>query len=447
MLAIPLFMRFAPLCLLAVLLAAAPVRAQYPVPPETVAAIQEPAPDEEANHAPDPNRIPYETEITLGERALALPATLWRGVAYVFRSAVLYAEYSGTIARAERLLQQRPVLYALPTVSIGGRQGLAGGLTVFATEGLLGPGRSARLGGRYAADGSYAALGQARDRSALGSPLGVTVGGGYERDAEENFFPIGNDSPDERTEYASERGLAGLALTLPITERVALTADGEFKHFEVLSIDDGEPFPVGVPGFGGADFLSAGGLLTLDFSRAGGLYAPRTYAGTVLLLGARYGADVSTRPTDGPLGYLRTSAELRQFVPVPLLPFDRRLALRARLERTNAPGDDTVPFYELSTLGGPDDLRGYRFDRFRDRGSLLVTAEYRWPIFNTFDAVLFADAGQVFDDLDEIGFDRFHTDFGGGFRVYGGEAVAARLEIAFSPEGPPRLIAQVGTTF
>lgn len=440
-------MRFVFLCAVAAALAASPARAQYPTPVDSVAAILEPAPDEEANHAPDPNRIPYETETNLGERVLALPATLWRGVAYGVRALVLYAEYSGNIERAERLFRERPLVYALPTISVGGREGLAGGLTVFATEKLLGTGRSARVGGRYARDGSYAAFGRIRDQRLGGSPLGVTVGGGYERDADDSFYDIGNDSDDERIEYAHEEGLAGIMAELPVGEHVRLTADGEFKHYEVLSIDDGDPFPSEVPGFGGADFVSVGGLLTLDFSTAGGLYAPRVYRGTELLLGVRYGTDLSTSPTDGPLGYLRTSAELRQFVPVPFLPFDRRLALRARIERTNAPGDDTVPFYELSTLGGPDDLRGYRYDRFRDQGSLLLTAEYRWPIFNAFDAVLFADAGQVFDEVDQIGFDRFHTDFGGGFRIYGGESVAARLEIAFSPEGPPRLIAQVGTSF
>ncbi len=441
-------MRFAFLCALAVALAASPARAQYLTPADSVATVQEPAPDDEANQASDPNRIPYETETSLGAHALALPATVWGGVAYLFRSVVLYAEYSGTIEKGQRLLQERPAFYALPTVSAGGREGLAGGLTVFATEGLLGPGRSGRIGGRYAADGSYAAFGRFQALRLGGSPLGLTVSGGYERDAEENFFAIGNDSDDdELIEYASEQGRAGLTLDLPLTDRIRVTTDGEFEHFEVLSIDDGEPFPAGVPGFGGADFLSVGGLLTLDFTTAGGLYAPRTYKGTAVLLGVRYGTDLSTAPAEGALGYLRTSAEVRQFVPVPFLPFDRRLGLRARLVRVNAPGDDTVPFYELATLGGPDDLRGFRFDRFRDQGSLLLTAEYRWPIFNTFDAVLFADAGQVFDDFDEIGFDDFHTDFGGGFRVYGGSNVAARLELAFSPEGPPRLIAQVGTSF
>ncbi|MEM1041216.1 MAG: BamA/TamA family outer membrane protein [Bacteroidota bacterium] len=444
-------MRFALLCVLAAMLTASPARAQYPAPADSVAATLDPASDDEANQASDPDRVPYETETNLGAHVLALPATVWGGVAYLFRSLVLYAEYSGNIERAERLLQNRPPVYALPTLSVGGREGLAGGLTVFATEGLLGGQRSGRIGGFYAADGSYAASGRFNDGGLFGSPLRLLVSGGYERDAEERFFALGNDSDDdELIDYAFEQGLAGMGFELPVGAHVRLGADGEFKHYEVTSFDEegGTPFPAdSVAGFGGADFLSAGATFVLDFSRAGGLYAPRTVGGTELILGVRYGTDVSAAPAGGPLGYLRTSAEVRQFVPVPFLAPERRLALRARLVRVNAPGGDTVPFYELATLGGPDDLRGFRFDRFRDQGSLLVTAEYRWPIFNTFDAVLFTDAGQVFDDFEEIGLEEFHFDFGGGFRVFGAGGVAARVELAFSPEGPPRLIAQVGTSF
>ena len=44
-----------------------------------------------------------------------------------------------------------------------------------------------------------------------------------------------------------------------------------------------------------------------------------------------------------------------------------------------------VPFYLQRTLGGPDDLRGFRHLRFRDRNALLLQAEYRWEIFTAVD--------------------------------------------------------------
>src|SRR5262249_54400561 len=38
-------------------------------------------------------------------------------------------------------------------------------------------------------------------------------------------------------------------------------------------------------------------------------------------------------------------------------------------------GDPPVPFSELPTLGGPDTLRGFRYQDFRDYSSLFFTAE------------------------------------------------------------------------
>src|SRR5690606_34137312 len=112
----------------------ASARAQYPVPPDSVAGpIAAPAPDEEANLAPEPNRVPYKTETHVGEQLLALPATLWSGVAYLFREAVLYAEYSGTIERLQRRYAgpEPPEFGFTPTFGIGGRDGLTLGGSVF----------------------------------------------------------------------------------------------------------------------------------------------------------------------------------------------------------------------------------------------------------------------------------------------------------------------------
>ena len=65
-----------------------------------------------------------------------------------------------------------------------------------------------------------------------------------------------------------------------------------------------------------------------------------------------------------------------------------------------------MPFYLQRTLGGPDDLRGFRRFRFRDRNILLLQAEYRWEIFTAVDGAIFYDAGKVAsrrEDLDSAG--------------------------------------------
>ena len=55
-----------------------------------------------------------------------------------------------------------------------------------------------------------------------------------------------------------------------------------------------------------------------------------------------------------------------------------------------------IPFYMQPSLGGSEDLRGYRPFRFRGDNLLAMNAEYRWEVFSGLDMAVFADAGKVF---------------------------------------------------
>ena len=437
-------MRLVFLCALAVL-TAAPVFAQYPVPVDSVAAAAEPEPNEEANQAADPNRVPYETETSVGEQVLAFPATLWNGIAYLARSAVLYAEYSGAIERLQsRYLGPEPPPYGFtPTLGFGGRDGLTVGGSFFYND-VFGTRRRARIGGRIGLgnDDTYTIFGRFRDPALFGSPIRFGLDLRFDNDGEERFFERGNDTPeDARIDYAI-RDISGEATFLvPVFGPFSLDLSTEYKRVRIRD-GEGDPFPTDVIGFGTADMLSAGGDIVFDFSRAAGLTAPRTYTGPVFILGYRYGQDLGDRN----FAYNRLKAEYRQFVPLPVLAFDRRLALRVRYEKTHPPNGDYVPFYELSTLGGPDDLRGFVADRFREEGSLLFTAEYRYPVWDILDGVLFYDTGQVFRRYKDVDPADFHHNIGAGLRVYGRSGVAGRLEAAYGEEGL-RVLARIGTTF
>ncbi|MCU1282536.1 MAG: outer membrane protein assembly complex, YaeT protein [bacterium] len=79
---------------------------------------------------------------------------------------------------------------------------------------------------------------------------------------------------------------------------------------------------------------------------------------------------------------------------------------------------ELVPFSELPTLGGPDDLRGFRFQDFRDYTSFYATAEYRWPLWMWVDGALFVDYGGVFGrGYAGFGARRMQPDVGVGMHV------------------------------
>jgi outer membrane protein assembly factor BamA len=187
------------------------------------------------------------------------------------------------------------------------------------------------------------------------------------------------------------------------------------------------------------DLLTSRVTLGLDRTRG----RPRTYAGTEVLLRLDYTQDL----TADQFRYGRYVAEVRQYFPLGIFPNSRRLALRGRLEQTEPLFDgEAVPFYQLPSLGGQNMLRGFSSNRFQGKGSLVLNAEYRYPIWSNWDAVVFVDTGQVFSELSTVAVDRFHWSYGGGLHMLNQKGLSFRFEVAGSPEGV-RTILTIDPTF
>jgi outer membrane protein assembly factor BamA len=80
-------------------------------------------------------------------------------------------------------------------------------------------------------------------------------------------------------------------------------------------------------------------------------------------------------------------------------------------------------------------LRGFREFRFRDRNSILLTAEYRWQAWWALDGAVFVDAGQVATRRQDFRLSQFDVSYGFGLRIHSNSAFRARLDLAFSREG------------
>jgi hemolysin activation/secretion protein len=87
------------------------------------------------------------------------------------------------------------------------------------------------------------------------------------------------------------------------------------------------------------------------------------------------------------------------------------------------------------SLGGGDDLRGYRAYRFRGNNMMVMNAEYRWEVFSGLDMAIFGDAGKVFTHKSDIGFQDLQSDVGFGFRFNVRNNTFLRLDVGFSHEG------------
>jgi hypothetical protein len=131
--------------------------------------------------------------------------------------------------------------------------------------------------------------------------------------------------------------------------------------------------------------------------------------------------------------FTRVVSDLKAYVP--LGPRNRILAFRARTSHSIADDGKVVPFYLMETLGGAKDVRGFQEYRFRDTRNLLLSAEYRWEVWNYADFTFFFDAGKVFNDASDFNFEQMHTGYGFGIRAHAPPNFVLRFDVAKSTEG------------
>ena len=150
--------------------------------------------------------------------------------------------------------------------------------------------------------------------------------------------------------------------------------------------------------------------------------------------GGSYGVTLASFfDRDETYSFQRLDGEVIQHVP--LLRETWVISLRGRVQTTLDDGD-VVPYFLLPRLGSGRTLRGYPSGRFRDRHSLLTSAEFRWvPSRLALDMALFYDAGKVTRHREELDFRDLARDWGIGARFHGPTATVLRLEGARGSDG------------
>ena len=130
--------------------------------------------------------------------------------------------------------------------------------------------------------------------------------------------------------------------------------------------------------------------------------------------------------------YTRFIIDLRKY----LLLFGQKDVMAFRLRFQSVTGD-RIPLFELSVLGGgstENAMRGYKMNRFQDKGKILFNGEYRFPIWSRLGANIFVDYGVVWPSLGTLNFRKSAVDIGGGLRYYL-ENFLARFDLGFSKDG------------
>ncbi|MGH9253789.1 MAG: hypothetical protein ACRD3C_04385 [Vicinamibacterales bacterium] len=253
------------------------------------------------------------------------------------------------------------------------------------------------------------------------------------RDATQvGYYGLGMDtSADDRANYRFQEAYAGVAATYYPLSWIVLAGGTEFENYSLLAGQGSEPTidtrytSATAPGLGDSpSFLHSEGTAGIDwrtspgYSRSGGYYAV-TYHDYF--------------DPDHTYSFSRLDADAVQHLPI--LRETWVVSLRARTETTIG-DDDVVPYFMLPYLGSGRTLRAYSFGRFRDRNSILTSAEWRWiPNRTGFDMAIFYDAGKVTSQPEDLNFDGLAHNWGVGARFHGPAATLLRIELARGSDG------------
>ncbi|WP_179862209.1 BamA/TamA family outer membrane protein [Longibacter salinarum] len=388
---------------------------------------------------PHPNAVPYRTNRSIWVHLLSAPSYALYGVTRPLGWGVKYLEREFPTLFEPRL----PVRGALPIVELGGPVGIQGGVALF-DQNLWGVGHDARVSALYGSRSRYEVQLDYGLGSALGSRTDLSFSADFFTHPERRYFLRGNraDKKDE-TRYFTRQFASRITLGLqPINK---LSGDIQFAYTRSQNkAADGElgaRLPTTLPGLDRiTNLLSARTSWSVDFT---GRTEARTVRGTRFTVEGELTNDLN----GSTFRYVRYAAEVQQYVPLVVLPPTRRLALRLRLDKVEpVRGGAAVPFFRLPGIGGQSTVRSLVFDRFVEEGAIVANAEYHYPIWNRMDAVVFVDAGQVFNEFEMIALDRFHVGYGAGVRVLRGGDLAFRLDVATGEEGV-RAILTVNKTF
>lgn len=262
-------------------------------------------------------------------------------------------------------------------------------------------------------------------------------GGAFFKNATSRFFGLGPSTPEsDETNYTNRELRADWQLGLRLNDVTQIAIAQRYREVELQRGATDLPFTLsrfpGVDGGGGASIL--GHRAIFNYDTRDHLVTPTD--GTQVMASAEVNLNFENAEH---LVYYRYELEVKKLFPSP----SKRviLVLRGDLQATFG---TQVPFYERSSLGGQNNLRGFGEDRFIDKQLLVFNAEQRMHVLRTrifnvyadFELAPFVDIGRVFNTFGDLQLaDDFEVTPGLGFRGIVRPNVVGRVDYGYSSEG------------
>ncbi|WNM59354.1 BamA/TamA family outer membrane protein [Candidatus Nitrospira allomarina] len=267
----------------------------------------------------------------------------------------------------------------------------------------------------------------------------VDVGAQFFKNATKRFYGLGQTTPkSNESNYTGREIHIHWNFGIHLNDVTRLSVNQRFRNVEIQpgGVDD-EPytkdrFPRD-PGIKGATILAH--RLVFQYDSRDNLNTPT--AGTRVEAFGELAQNFDFGKEEDLL-YFRSGFDIRHLIPSP----SKRYIFVARAMLQLSFGDG-IPFYEQSSLGGEDNLRGYGKDRFIDKHMVAFNVEERIHLFGMkmFNVSIeceltpFVDMGRTYKDFKFRQFHDWEVTPGVGFRAIVRPNVMARVDWGYSREG------------
>lgn len=383
-----------------------------------------------------PQTEPYKSQKTIGQHLLALPSYVLHWSTRPIGWGIKWAEKT-----LPQLLQGERAPYGVyPLFELGGDVGIAYGLLLYHNQ-LLRYDHKVRIEALFGSEEYNDFDFEYTIPSFISNAGQLNIDASYSNDPVKSLYGSNSSSIANEQLYATEELEGVIEYRNTISSSAQLRFSSRYWKIDINNNERiaEDPLPV-IPQQlrGTTSLLSFRSSVRFDFVKG----APRTFQGSRYIAGLEWHHSLTNKQ----FHYLKYNLEWQQFLPLPILPNSRRLAFKTSLEKAEPLGNKEIPFFGSSSLGSSYNLRGFNSGRFRDDGSLLLTLEYRYPMWSFADIVLFVDEGQVFKNYSDVTIDDFHTSYGFGFHLISTKGFAFRSEFAFSKESS-RVILTINPNF
>ncbi len=265
----------------------------------------------------------------------------------------------------------------------------------------------------------------------------LNFGGTFFKNATSRFFGLGEKTVlEDQTNYTAREARAYWRLGLYANEVTQVSVGQRVRQMHIQRGATGLPFsgerfPT-VDGMQGESII-VGHRVTFHYDTRDSLVTPTD--GMAVTAYAELNQNV--RNSDHPV-YSRYEIEVKKLFPSE----SKRaiLVVRADLQATLG---TQVPFFEQSSLGGQNNLRGFGVDRYIDKHLIALSIEERIHVLRTklagvtadFEVAPFLDTGQVFNSFKDVSFQDYRMTPGLGFRAIVRPNVVGRIDYGYSREG------------